>query len=235
MTVTPRLLPQYGIARFGGLTVLSEQHNIVLIGPPGSGKGTQAARICERFKLPWISTGEILRAAVKAETPLGLRVKSTLSSGGLVDDALMIDLVGGRLAEPDARMGFVLDGFPRTIHQALALDDLLAGRCLMAILLDVPEAELERRLGARRICSTCKTLYSTGTRYGSEEELCSKCGGTLIRRDDDNLDVIRTRLQTYRNTANPLIAHYGALGKLAVIDGTVSTDKVTKAMLAAIR
>jgi len=208
--------------------------NIVLIGPPGSGKGTQAARICDRYHLPWISTGEILRAAVKAETPLGRKVHDTLSSGGLVDDALMIDLVRSRLAEPDAITGFVLDGFPRTINQALALDALLAEHPLLALLLDVPGPELERRLGARRICSTCKALYATGTRYGSEEELCSKCGGTLIRRDDDNIDVIRNRLQTYRNTADPLIAHYSARGVLTAIDGTASSEKVTKALLKAI-
>lgn len=208
--------------------------NIILIGPPGSGKGTQAARICDRYHLPWISTGEILRAAVRAETPLGRKVHDTLSSGGLVDDALMIDLVRSRLAEPDAATGFVLDGFPRTITQALALDALVSGHPLLVLLLDVPEPELERRLGARRICSTCKALYATGTRYGSEEELCSKCGGTLIRRDDDNIDVIRNRLVTYRNTADPLIAHYKARGVLAAIDGTVSSERVTKALIKAI-
>ena len=213
---------------------MSDPINIVLIGPPGSGKGTQAARICDRYRLPWISTGEILRAAVKAETPLGRKVQDTLSSGGLVDDALMIDLVRSRLAESDAASGFVLDGFPRTINQALALDVLLAEHPLLALLLDVPGPELERRLGARRICSTCKALYATGTRYGSEEELCSKCGGTLIRRDDDNIDVIRNRLRTYHNTAEPLIAHYKARGVLATIDGTASSEKVTKALLKAI-
>ena len=205
--------------------------NIVLIGPPGSGKGTQAARICERYGLPWISTGEILRAAVKARSPLGRKVQSTLASGGLVADTLMIDLIRGRLAQPDAATGFVLDGFPRTLDQARALDVMLGDRPLLALLLDVPEPELERRLGARRICSTCKTLYASGTRYGSEEELCSRCGGTLIRRDDDNLDVIRNRLLTYRNTADPLVAHYRAVGNLAVVDGTASSERVTKAMV----
>ena len=213
---------------------MSTEHNIVLIGPPGSGKGTQAVRLCERYTVPWISTGEILRAAVKAGSPLGVQVQSTLASGSLVDDGLIIELVRNRLAQPDAKSGFVLDGFPRTLQQAVALDELMAGHCLIAVLLEVPEAELERRLGARRICSTCKTLYSTGTRYGSEEELCSKCGGTLIRRDDDNIDVIRTRLQTYRNTANPLVAHYRSMGKLSVVDGTQATDQVTRAMFSAI-
>jgi adenylate kinase len=209
--------------------------NIVLIGPPGSGKGTQAARICDRYHLPAISTGEILRAAVKAGTPLGQQVQQVLASGALVSDELMIDLVRTRLAEPDAAArGFVLDGFPRTLAQAQALDRMLDGQPLLVLLLVVPEAELERRLGARRICSTCKALYSTGTRYGSEAELCSRCGGILIRRDDDNLDVIRTRLTTYRETAEPIVDHYWSRSSLVVIDGMAETDQVTKAMMAVI-
>jgi adenylate kinase len=213
---------------------VSDPINIVLIGPPGSGKGTQAARICERYHLPWISTGEILRAAVKAQSLLGRRVQAILASGGLVDDGVMIDLIRCRLAEPDAAQGFILDGFPRTMAQAVALDTLLHGRPVQALLLDVPEGELERRLGARRICSTCKTLYATGTRYGSEEELCSKCGGTLIRRDDDNIDVIRNRLRIYHETADPLIDHYKRRGVLSVIDGSAESDKVTRSLVQAI-
>ena len=213
---------------------MNDAINIVLIGPPGSGKGTQAARICDRYTLPAISTGEILRAAVKAGTPLGRQVQAILSSGSLVSDDLMIDLVRTRLAEPDAAGGFVLDGVPRTLAQAQALDRMLEGRPLLVLLLVVPEAELERRLGARRICSTCKALYSTGTRYGSEAELCSRCGGMLIRRDDDNLDVIRTRLTTYRETAEPIVNHYWSRQSLVVIDGMADTDQVTRAMMTAI-
>jgi adenylate kinase len=226
--------PSRRCARRGGVEQVTDSINIVLIGPPGSGKGTQAARICERYGLPAISTGEILRAAVKAGTPLGRQVQKVLASGALVSDDLMIDLVRDRLAQPDARGGFVLDGFPRTIRQAEALNELMGDRPLLVLLLVVPEAELERRLGARRICSTCKALYSTGTRYGSEAELCSRCGGVLIRRDDDNLDVIRTRLTTYRETADPIVKHYRARGSLSVIDGMDETDKVTAAMMAAV-
>lgn len=213
---------------------MNDPINIVLIGPPGSGKGTQAARICDRYQLPAISTGEILRAAVKAGTPLGQQVQQVLASGALVSDDLMIDLVRTRLAQPDAAGGFVLDGFPRTLTQAQALDRMLEGQPLLVLLLVVPEGELERRLGARRICSTCKALYSTGTRYGSEAELCSRCGGILIRRDDDNLDVIRTRLTTYREAAEPIVNHYRSRSSLVVIDGMAETDQVTKAMMAAI-
>ncbi len=207
------------------------QTNIVLIGPPGSGKGTQAARICGRYHVPDISTGDILRAAVKAGTPLGQQVQATLSAGLLVGDDLMIDLVRTRLGLPDTGPGFVLDGFPRTLVQARALDDLMGSRPLLAVVLMVPGGELERRLTARRICSRCKTLYTTGTRYGSEAELCSRCGAILITRDDDNVETIRQRLLTYRNTSEPLIAHYRSRGALAAIDGVRKPDEVTDAIL----
>jgi adenylate kinase len=204
---------------------------ILLIGPPGSGKGTQATRIRERYGVPMISTGDILRAAVKAGTPLGQRVQRILAEGSLVDDALMIDLVRDRLAEPDATGGFILDGFPRTLVQARALDQWLGDQPVKAIVLDVPEAELERRLTSRRICSKCKTLYTSASLYGSEEELCSKCGSILITRDDDNIETIRHRLLTYRNTAAPLIEHYRQRSGLALIDGTRPADEVTSEII----
>jgi adenylate kinase len=204
---------------------------IILIGPPGSGKGTQATRICVRYDVPMISTGDILRAAVKAGSPLGVAVQKTLASGALVGDAMMIDLVRDRLAQPDTANGFILDGFPRTVAQAEALDTILPGQPVQAIVLSVPETELEHRLTSRRICSKCKTLYTSGTLYGSEEELCSKCGATLITRDDDNLETIRRRLQTFRDTADPLIAHYRAAGVAAMIDGSRPPDEVTEAIL----
>jgi adenylate kinase len=208
------------------------QPNIVLIGPPGSGKGTQAARISDRYTIPIISTGDILRAAVKAGSPLGKRVQAIMTAGALVGDDLMIDLVRDRLAQADAVNGFILDGFPRTLNQARVLDDMLPGRRMLAIVLVVPSSELERRLDARRICSQCKTLYTTGTLYGgSEEELCSKCGATLIRRDDDNLETIRARLQTYRDTAEPLIRHYRDRSAIAVVDGSVAPNEVTAAVM----
>jgi adenylate kinase len=177
-----------------------------------------------------ISTGDILRAAVKAGTPLGQRVQSILSAGALVDDALMIDLVRERLAQPDTARGFVLDGFPRTIVQARALDGMLGDRTAQAVVLEVAEGELERRLTSRRICSKCKTLYTSASLYGSEEELCSKCGSILITRDDDNIETIRHRLLTYRNTAAPLIEHYRERGDLAIIDGSRPADEVTSAI-----
>jgi adenylate kinase len=205
--------------------------NLVLIGPPGSGKGTQAKLICDRFGVPMISTGDILRAAVKARSPLGRKVGTILASGGLVNDEMMIALVQDRLAEPDTANGFILDGFPRTAVQADALDTMLNGRPLRALALLVPDAELERRLFARRICSQCKTLYSTGRGYGSEAELCSKCGAILIRRDDDNLETIRRRLKIYRETAEMLIAHYQTRRVLESVDGSQPADEVTAAIM----
>jgi adenylate kinase len=204
------------------------QVNLILIGPPGSGKGTQAARICQRYAVPMISTGDILRAAVKAGTPLGAQVQSILSSGALVGDEMMIALVGERLSRPDTAPGFILDGFPRTIGQANALTTLVPDRTMCVIVLDVPEAQLERRLTARRICSKCKNLTTSDSLYGSEEELCSKCGATLLTRDDDNIDVIRHRLLTYRTTTAPLIEYYQAQGILSTVDGTKAPDEVTE-------
>jgi adenylate kinase len=167
---------------------------------------------------------------VKAGTPLGFQVQTILSAGGLVGDDMMIDLVRARLHNGDVASGFVLDGFPRTIGQAEALDAMLGGRSLRAILLEVPESELERRLTSRRICSKCKSLYTSGSLYGSEEELCSKCGAILITRDDDNIEVIRNRFKAYRNAAEPLIAHYRGKSALVEFDGTKSPEEVTEAI-----
>jgi adenylate kinase len=213
---------------------MNHQVNLLLIGPPGSGKGTQASRLTERYSIPAISTGDILRAAVKAHTPLGVEVGGILAAGGLVGDSLMIDLVRDRLSKPDTASGFVLDGFPRTLTQAEALDLMLGERHVLALLLVVPEAEVERRLVSRRICLGCKTLYTTGTRYGSEQELCSKCGAPLITRDDDNVETVRNRLRTYRETSEPLIAYYRARGWLFEIDGSLPPDGVWTSMLKAI-
>lgn len=201
---------------------------LVLIGPPGSGKGTQATRICARYDIPWISTGDILRAAVKAHTPLGIQVQMLLSAGELVGDDLMIDLVRERLAHEDTARGFVLDGFPRTLVQAEALDQMVGGKPLLALVLEVPEAELERRLTSRRICTRCKTLTTSNSLYGSEEELCSKCGAVLITRDDDNIVTIRARLENYRRLTAPLIDYYQQRNWVARIDGTRPPDEVTR-------
>jgi adenylate kinase len=204
--------------------------HIVLLGAPGSGKGTQAARLCERYGFAAISTGEILRAAVIAKSPLGRRAKAIMDAGGLVDDETMIALVQERLSQPDAARGVVLDGFPRSRSQAEALDRMLGGRPRLAIVLEVPMDRLERRLLARRICLKCRTIYSGGTAYGSEEELCSRCGIALIRRDDDNLETVKNRLLTYRATVEPLLEYYRQHAALVTVDGTQRPDAVFRAI-----
>jgi adenylate kinase len=211
--------------------VTTQPLTIVLLGAPGSGKGTQAVRLCERYRLAAISTGEILRAAVIRGSPLGQRVKATLDSGGLVDDETMGDLVRDRLGQPDAARGVVLDGFPRSLAQAQALDEMLGHRPCLAVVLMVPTGELERRLQSRRICLKCRTIYGGGTAYGSEEELCSRCGIALIRRDDDNNETIKHRLATYRAMVAPLLEYYRSRSALVTIDGTQGPDAVFRAML----
>jgi adenylate kinase len=208
--------------------------NLVLIGPPGSGKGTQAARISTRYGAPAISTGDILRAAVKAKSPLGQKVEAIMAAGDLVGDDLMIDLVRERLAAPDVTSGFILDGFPRTVVQADALDAMIDGRPLMALVLAVPEAEVARRLSSRRICAGCKTLYTGGTSYGSELELCSRCGGVLITRPDDNDVTIARRLLQYRQASEPVIGHYQAHGLVVTVDGSRGVDDVSADVFVAI-
>lgn len=201
------------------------QIHLVLMGPPGSGKGTQAARISERFKIPSISTGDILRATARRGM-LPNDIRATIASGSLVGDQMIIDLVRERLTDADTERGYILDGFPRTAVQTTALDQMLIGQTLLAIALIVPEVELERRLDSRRICLNCKAIYDSGTRLGSEEEHCSRCGVTLIRRDDDNLVTIKNRLQTYRKITEPILKHYGDQGTLSKVDGTQPPDAI---------
>lgn len=204
------------------------QVNIILLGPPGAGKGTQAARMASRYGVPVISTGDILRAAVRAKSRLGRSARATMEAGGLVSDETVVGLVRGRLAKPDTSIGFILDGFPRTLAQADALDELLAGRPVKVIALVVPKGELERRLSSRRVCVKCKAVYQSGSRLGSEEETCARCGLALIRRDDDNLKTVRTRLATYQSMSKPLIARYAGQGVLKRVDGTMTADAVTQ-------
>src|SRR4051812_27516933 len=151
--------------------------NIILIGPPGCGKGTQAARIAQRYGVPHVSTGDILRAAVKAGSPLGLQVAATLASRGLVGDGLMADLVRDRLAAPDMARGFILAGFPRTVDQAVALDGILCGAPLVIVLITVADETIVRRLGNRRVCESCAITQSASTNADAEPESCPYCGG----------------------------------------------------------
>ena len=204
--------------------------NLIFIGPPGSGKGTQAVRIAQRYGIPHISTGDILRAAVKAGTPLGRKVAATLAGGGLVGDDLMTDLVRSRLQQPDAQHGFLLDGFPRTVLQAHTLDELLAGAPLIVTMLSVATDAIVKRLSNRRICDACGITQSVFVGSEGENEACPYCGGRLVRRQDDAPETIRRRLENYAAVAEPLIAYYRDRPPFATIDGLQRPDDVTAAI-----
>jgi adenylate kinase len=196
--------------------------DIVLLGAPGSGKGTQAERIAPAFGLPHISTGDILRGAVKAGTELGRTAKRFMDAGDLVPDEVVIGIIRERLTEPDTAAGFMLDGFPRTLEQATALDEMLAGagRALRFVLLiDVPEEELVQRLAGRRACRSCGRGYNVVFDPPKVEGVCDACGGELFQRDDDNEDTVRNRLTVYRRQTEPLVGYYRDKGVLATVYG----------------
>jgi adenylate kinase len=202
---------------------------VMLMGPPGSGKGTQALRLAERYSVPHISTGDTLRAAVKAGTPLGRQVAETLESGGLVGDALITDLVRERLAAPDVGAGCILDGFPRTAAQAAALDTMVDPAALIVVLIAASDDDIIRRLASRRICDACAITQSI--RDDTEDrDGCPYCGGNLIRRPDDHPDTVRRRLATYAAFATPVIEFYRERRTFGTIDGLQSPDRVTAAL-----
>jgi adenylate kinase len=193
------------------------QLNLVLLGAPGSGKGTQAERVIGQHDIPHISTGDILRDAVARGTELGATAKRYMDAGDLVPDDVIIGIMRARLGEPDARRGFLLDGFPRTIDQAEALDRMLAdaGRALTwVLLLDVPEDELVQRLSGRRMCRGCGANYNVIFSPPTREGVCDVCGGELYQRSDDNEDTVRNRLQVYGRQTAPLIGYYEGHGLL---------------------
>ena len=200
---------------------------LVILGKQGAGKGTQCARLSERYAIPHVSTGDILRAAVKAGSDLGREVKAVLEAGGLVSDDLVNRLVAGRFAEPDARGGALLDGFPRTPGQAAALDELLGeGGVSLCINLDVPSELAVSRLSARRVCVECGTIY----RDSDPEAVsgtCSKCGGDVIQRSDDLPEAIAARLALYERDTAPLLDFYGERGLLVTVDGARDAAVVT--------
>ena len=198
------------------------QRNVILLGGPGSGKGTQADLLVARFGLPHISTGEMLRAAVAQGTDMGLAAQKSMEAGALVSDAVVIGVVRDRLAEADAQDGFLLDGFPRTIAQAEGLDAMLAGvgrGVTQVILLDVPEDELVQRLAGRRLCRGCGKGYHVVFDPPKVEGICDACGAELYQRSDDNEATVRNRLAVYRTQTEPLIGYYEGRGVLNVAVG----------------
>jgi adenylate kinase len=204
----------------------------VFIGPPGSGKGTQAVRIAERVSIPHISTGDMLRAAVKSQSPLGRTIAETLAAGALVGDEVITELVRERLRAEDTVRGFILDGFPRTEAQARSLDEIRPPESLRIILIDVAEEAIVRRLSSRRVCDACAISQSVAPGNGADREVCPYCGGTLVRRVDDHPDTVRRRLTTYAAVAAPVVTFYRARAGFIAIDGLRHADAVTADILA---
>ncbi len=215
--------------------------NLILLGPPGAGKGTQAERLREDFRLPFISTGEELRANVRAGTELGSQAKRYMDAGELVPDELILAMAAERLDQEDARDGFILDGFPRTLEQARALDQQLARagrRITAALLVDVPDAEVVRRLSGRRVCVKAGHNYHVENDPPKREGICDQDGSRLIQRDDDKPEVVRRRLAVYHEQTEPLIKYYDERGLLRRIDGTRSPSEVhdhIRAVIATLR
>src|SRR5450759_768448 len=203
--------------------------NIVLLGAPGAGKGTQAAKMVEVFGLPHISTGDMFRRAVSDGMPMGVAAKGFMDKGGLVPDAVVIGIVRERLSQPDCADGFILDGFPRTVPQADALGAALAemGRALDAVIsIDVPRQALVGRLTARRQCRACGHIYNVMGDMPAVEGVCDDCGGEVYQRDDDIVATVTNRLDVYDKNTSPLIAYYSAKGLLRSIDGDRAVDAV---------
>jgi adenylate kinase len=219
--------------------------NLVMIGPPGAGKGTQAARLRQKYGIPKISTGDMLREAVAEGSALGRSVKDVIGAGRLVGDDTIIAVVSERLKQPDVARGFILDGFPRTVRQAEALDGMLIDRGpLVVVVIDVPEQELIARLTWRRVCESCGTTYGgvdvpelTGERGAEgpvESGRCRKCGGQLVQREDDSAAIIRDRLKVFRNQTAPLVDFYRGRPTFSEINGLQAPDQVTTDLTRAI-
>jgi adenylate kinase len=215
--------------------------NLVLLGPPGSGKGTQGERLQEDFRLPYYATGDILRAAVRNGTELGAEARQYMDRGDLVPDAVMVGLIAERVASDEAADGFILDGFPRTIGQGEALDAKLSelGRALSAaVLIDVPDEEVVRRLSGRRVCVKEGHIFHMEFDPPKNEGVCDICGSRLEIREDDKPEVVRHRLGTYHDKTEPLVAYYEQQGILRRVDGLPPPDDVSdriRALLATLR
>ena len=203
--------------------------NLILLGPPGAGKGTQAQMIVERYRIPQISTGDILRNAVKENTPLGVKAKAFMDRGQLVPDEVVIGIIDERLRAPDCNPGFILDGFPRTIAQAEALQPILTkiGKSIDHVInIEVDPEELVHRLTGRRTCRNCGAMFHVLFHPPKGEGVCDRCGGTLYQREDDKEETIRTRLREYQKQTAPLIEYYQQKNRLRSIQGMGGQDQI---------
>ena len=203
---------------------------LVFLGPPGAGKGTQAAGVCQKFAIPHISTGDMLRAAIAKGTETGLKAKVFMDAGKLVPDEVLVQMVKERLSESDCANGYLLDGFPRTVKQAEALDEI--SKPDVAVDVEVPDEKLLARLTGRRVCPACKGTFHVTKLNGATA--CPDCGGELIQRDDDKPATIQNRLNVYHAQTAPLIDYYGNCGNLKKVDGDQTPDKVFEAILVAL-
>ncbi len=206
---------------------------LILLGAPGAGKGTQAEVISEHLQIPTISTGNMIREALKSGTEMGLKAKEYMDSGRLVPDDVVIGIIRDRLAEPDCSNGFILDGFPRTIPQAEALDRM--GIAIDRVVdIEVADETIARRVSGRRVCPGCGASYHIDYKQPKKENVCDRCGDTLVQRKDDHPDTVRERLQVYHEQTEPLKSYYAAQGKLVVVEGQEEVADTTRLTLAAV-
>lgn len=206
---------------------------LILLGAPGAGKGTQAEILSAKLGIPTISTGNILRAAIKEGTEIGMQAKSYMDAGKLVPDSVIIGIVAQRLAQPDCQNGFILDGVPRTLPQAQALDD--HGVTFDHVLsIEISDEEIEQRMSGRRVCSKCGAPYHVKAKPPKQEGVCDACGGPLVQRDDDKAETVRQRLAVYHNETEPLKDYYQQKGVLVPVDNQPTIEATTQVIVEAL-
>lgn len=207
--------------------------NIIFLGAPGAGKGTQAEIVSEKLSIPTVSTGNIIRAALKDETEMGLKAKEYIEAGKLVPDEVVIGIIKDRLSEKDCADGFILDGFPRTIPQAKALDDM--GIVIDKVIdIEVPDDKIAKRMSGRRVCKGCGSSYHTEYKKPAKEGICNACGGELVRRKDDAPETVLERLKVYHEETEPLKEYYAGKGKLVIVEGQEEVGDTTALTLKAL-
>ena len=204
--------------------------NLILLGAPGAGKGTQAEILCDRLNIPTISTGNMIREALKSGTEMGLKAKAFIEAGQLVPDEVVIGIVDERLRQDDCKNGFILDGFPRTIPQAEALDRM--GVTIDRVVdINVPDEVIARRVSGRRVCLDCGNTYHIETKKPQVEGVCDRCGSTLVQRKDDQPETVQERLHVYHDQTEPLRDYYAKAGKLLVVDGQQGIQEIAEQTL----
>jgi len=207
---------------------------LILLGPPGAGKGTQARMLGERISAPQISSGDLLREAVRDKTPLGIQAKGFMDKGSLVPDELVLKMIDARFDQDDAKTGWILDGFPRSLPQAEALEEMLKARgetISKVVAMDVPDEDLVKRISGRRTCRDCNEMYHIAFDPPAQPGVCNKCGGELYQRDDDHEDTVRNRLKVYNDSTKPLLDYYGKEGLLIPVDGSGRPDAILREIL----